>query len=48
MEVYDRKDGQEWFVHPDIGRLEEGITRKEGDLFYCVDGKCNLDVMCLF
>ena len=32
MEAYDREDGQERFVRPDIERLEEGITREEGAL----------------
>jgi hypothetical protein len=48
MEAYDREDGQERFVCSDIGQLEEGITREEGAFLCYVDGKCNLDVMCLF
>ena len=47
MEAYDRKDGKEQVVRPDIERLEEDISKEERALLWCIDGKCNVDVMCL-
>jgi hypothetical protein len=33
MEAYDGQNGQEWFVRPNIGRLEEGLVERK-ELFY--------------